>query len=403
MTALSGIWDNTKQNKTVFERYYCMAAELLNRSFIPVFLIIGFSMKLWGSRGSSDKSIRYYWLTVISTVILVGADSLEFWAQRDPSLRILRIAFSVAGYVMLPVAALSIVLIVCPKLHRSWVLWIPAAVNLAVYGTAFVTPVSFGYGDAYNFVRGPLGYTVVWVSAFYIVLAVLMTWRQFRNRDRIGERFILYICAAACAVAARLDMKTGSMHLNTVIMISAIFLYIFRRSIDSNRDVVTKLLNRMCFYEDCRRFNPAISAIGSAGMNGLKVINEMAGHEAGDAALREIGKCLDEISSKTVYAYRTGGDEFALLFLHQPENKVHETMEKFKGIVRNRGYSISTGYAMRGGTYIPIQDLIRYADEDMHANKAKYYSEVRHDRRKSRAVQAEERREETQHENRADF
>ena len=61
MTALSGIWDNTKQNKTVFERYYCMAAELLNRSFIPVFLIIGFSMKLWGSRGSSWH--RQAWAT----------------------------------------------------------------------------------------------------------------------------------------------------------------------------------------------------------------------------------------------------------------------------------------------------------------------------------------------------
>ena len=372
-----------------------MAAELLNRNFIPVFLIIGFSMKLWGSRRSSDKSIRYYWLTVISTVVLVAADSLELWAQRDPSLRLLRIAFSVAGYAMRPVAALSIVLIIYPKTHRPWLLLVPAAVNLAVYSTAFFSPVAFEYGDSYNFVRGPLGYTVVWACAFYIILAVLLTWKQFGIRDRIGERFALYLCAAAWAVAARLDMKTGSMHLNAVIMISAVFLYIFRRSIDTNRDVVTKLLNRMSFYEDCRRFNPAISAIGSAGVNGLKVINDRAGHEAGDAALREIGKCLDEISSKTIYAYRTGGDEFALLFLGYPENKVHETMERFKGIVRNRGYSISTGYAMRGGTYVPIQNLIRYADEDMHANKAKFYSEVRNDRRRNRPVQTEERREET--------
>ena len=372
-----------------------MAAELLNRNFIPVFLIIGFSMKLWGSRGSSDKSIRYYWLTVISTLLLVAADSLEIWSQRDPSLRILRIAFSVTGYVMRPITALSIVLIIYPRARRPWLLWVPAMVNLAVYATAFFSPVAFGYGDSYNFARGPLGYTVVWVSSFYIILAVLMTWRQFRNRDRIGERFVLYICAAACAVAARLDMKTGSMHLNAAIMISAVFLYISRRSIDTSRDVVTKLLNRMSFYKDCRRFDSAISAIGSAEMNGLKAINDTAGHEAGDAALREIGKCLDEISSKTVYAYRTGGDEFALLFLRQSENKVHETMERIKGIIRNRGYSISTGYAMRGGTNVSVQDLIRYAEEDMHANRAKYYSEIRHDRRRNTAGQAEERREGT--------
>jgi diguanylate cyclase (GGDEF)-like protein len=197
-------------------------------------------------------------------------------------------------------------------------------------------------------------------------------------------------------------MKTDGGHLNSAILISSIFLYMFRRSIDTNRDVLTKLLNRMSFYEDCRRFNPSISAIGSADMNGLKIINDSIGYEAGDAALREIGKCLDEISSRNVYAYRTGGDEFALLFIRLPENKVHETMERVKGLVRNRGYSISTGYAMRGGTYMPVQELIRHADEDMYANKAKYYSEVIHDRRKNRPRQPEAKREEP-HEDRADF
>ena len=54
-----------------------MIAEFLDKYFIPLFLIAGFSMKLWSSRGSSDRSQRYYWLTVISTLILIVADTME--------------------------------------------------------------------------------------------------------------------------------------------------------------------------------------------------------------------------------------------------------------------------------------------------------------------------------------
>ena len=338
-----------------------MTAELLNRFFIPVFLAVGFSMKLWGSRGSTDRSVRYYWLTIFSIVILIAADALESWAQRDPDLVLFRTAFTVIGYVMRPVAALSIVLIIYPKEHRPWLLWLPVLVNLAVYITAFFSPAAFSFSEEYGFVRGPLGRTVVWVSFFYIFCAVWITGKRYRKKDHIGERFILYLCAAACIAAAVIDMKTDGDHLNSAILISSIFLYMFRRSIDT--------------------------------------INDSIGYEAGDAALREIGKCLDEISSRNVYAYRTGGDEFALLFIRLSENKVHETMERVKGLVRNRGYSISTGYAMRGGTYMPVQELIRHADEDMYANKAKYYSEVIQDRRKNRP---EAKREEP-HEDRADF
>lgn len=396
MTVLSAIWDNTKQNETTHERDHCMTAELLNRFFIPVFLAVGFSIKLWGSRGSTDKSVRYYWLTICSTVILIAAEALDLWAQRDPGLVFFRTAFTVAEYVMRPVAALSIVLIIYPGERRPRLLWLPVLVNLAVYITAFFSPASFAFTEEeYILVLGPLGRTVVWASFFYILCAVWITWRRLRRKDHSGERFILYLCAAACIGAAVIDMKTDGGHLDSAILISSIFLYMFRRSIDTNRDVLTKLLNRMSFYEDCRRFNPAISAIGSVDMNGLKILNDTIGYQAGDAALREIGKCLDEISSKNVYAYRTGGDEFALLFISLSENKVHETMERIKGLVRNRGYSVSTGYAMRGGAYTPVPALIKHADEDMYANKAKYYSEVIHDRRKSRPRPPENREEGT--------
>ena len=243
-----------------------MIAEFLDKYFIPLFLIAGFSMKLWSSRGASDRSQRYYWLTVISTLILIVADTMEIWAQGDPALRFWRILFSVIGYVTRPAAALSIALIVYPSTRRPRLLWIPFAVNFGIYCTAFFSPIAFGFGDDYRFFRGPLGYSVFVVSFFYIFFSVWMTWSRYRRKDHAGERFILYLCAAACIAAAIIDMKTEGTHVNAAIMISSIFLYMFRRSIDTNRDVLTKLLNRMSFYE----YSPLIPCRKPNGLRGAE-------------------------------------------------------------------------------------------------------------------------------------
>ena len=362
-----------------------MFAEFLNLFFIPLFLIVGFSMKLWNSRGATGRNLRYYWLTVISTLILIAADSLEIWASQDPELRFWRVFFSFAGYVTRPAAALSIALIVYPVTHRPRFLWIPFALNFGIYLTAFFTAsIAFGYNENYRFVRGRLGYAVFAVSFFYITFSVWMTWRRYRDKDHTHERFVLYLCAIACISAAILDMETGGTHLNSAIVISSIFLYMFRRSMDTSRDSLTNLLNRMSFYEDCARYGSTISAVGTADMNGLNTLNDVIGHEAGDTALREIGKCLSDLTTKNILAYRTSGDEFALLFIRQPENTVHATMEKLKGTVRAKGYTVSTGYAMRGGGSASVQDLIRRAGESMYAEKSVFYSENSHDRRKNR-------------------
>ncbi len=361
-----------------------MFIELLDRHFIPLFLIIGFSLKLWSRRSSTDKSLHYYWLTAISTLVLIISESLEIWAQGDPQRIFWRTLFSVIGYTMRPTAALSIALIIYPGHSRPRWLWIPNTINMLIYCTAFFSPIAFSFGEAYNFQRGPLNYSAFVVSFFYIAYCVWMTWRRFRDKDHAKERYVLYLCAASCVIAALIDVDTEGSHLNSAIMVSSVFLYMFLRSIDLNRDSLTQLLNRLCFFEDCGRFGANVSAVGSADMNGLKRLNDVVGHEAGDVALKEIGRIMDELSGKNIMAYRIGGDEFAMLFLRQDEETVRRVMETLKEQVNEKGYSVSIGYAMRGGKYASVQDLIRWADENMYANKAAYYRENGHDRRARR-------------------
>ena len=202
-----------------------MIAVLLTRHFIPLFMIIGFSMKLWSRRGTTDNSLRYYWLTVISTLVLIIADSIETWAQGSMSLRPWRLLFSVVGYVFRPTAALGIALIIWPKQPRPHFLWIPNVVNALIYCTAFFTSkIAFGFGEEYNFERGVLGYSAFVVSYFYILAAVWMAWKRYRTQDYTRERYVLYLCAAACIIASIIDMNSEGAHVNSAIIASSIFL-----------------------------------------------------------------------------------------------------------------------------------------------------------------------------------
>ena len=73
-----------------------MVDQLLGRHFISLFLIFLFAIRLGSQRSAKDKGLNYFWLTVISCLLLVLEDSLEMWAREHPDMRFWRTLFSVA-------------------------------------------------------------------------------------------------------------------------------------------------------------------------------------------------------------------------------------------------------------------------------------------------------------------
>ena len=59
-------------------------------------------------------------------------------------------------------------------------------------------------------------------------------------------------------------------------------------------------------------------------LDGLKRVNDTSGHEAGDAALRAVGRTLRRTCRATDEASRTGGDEFAVLAPNVTESEAPE-------------------------------------------------------------------------------
>ena len=308
----------------------------INGHFTTILLVILCCIKLRAQKKTKDVELHYFWMTLICCALLVVQDVLESYTSEDPGLRFWRTLLSVTGYVLRPVAAVGLLLAVCPPERRSWKIWIPALVNLAVNLTAFFSPVAFTFDEDYDFVRGPLGYVVFIVSLLYMIaILVLIRLRFFGGKK--AERWILIGCVAGCMAASMVDALFGGTHLNEAIMIGWVFLLFFLRSHDNYQDPLTSLRNRFAFYDDCETFGKDISAVASIDMNGLKRLNDADGHAAGDRALAEIGKCLTAVNDRNTIAYRVGGDEFIILFMHRDQETVEKTVKRMKDLVSGSG------------------------------------------------------------------
>lgn len=168
-------------------------------------------------------------------------------------------------------------------------------------------------------------------------------------------------------------------------MISSIFFYNVLYTFDSRRDALTGLLNRQAFYDDCVTHDKNIGAIVSIDMNGLKALNDAQGHQAGDKALAKIGECLHDAADHNTLAYRVGGDEFLLVFLHENEELVLQTMEQVRSAVSASGYSVSVGYSLQK-RHDSLEETIKESDLRMYEDKERYYITTGKDRRRSGRV-----------------
>ena len=351
----------------------------INLHFTTILLIVLCGMKLRTQKKTWGVDLRYFWVSLLCTLLLVAQDILETHCATDPALRFWRILLSVIGYVLRPTAALGLLLAICPPERRTWKLWIPALVNLAVNLTAFFSPIAFSFNQKYDFVRGPLGYVVFIVSLAYMIQILMVIRRRFFE-GRKAESSILIGCIIGAMAASAVDAFFGGCHINEAIMIGCIFLLFFLRSHDNYLDPMTSLRNRFAFYNDSESLAREISAVASLDMNGLKKLNDTKGHDAGDRALTAIGKCLTAVSNRNTFTYRVGGDEFVVLFLRQSQENVEQVINQIKDSISRTGYSVSIGYVMKSEDS-DLDSMLHESDLNMYKEKAAYYQQSGMDRR----------------------
>jgi diguanylate cyclase (GGDEF)-like protein len=143
------------------------------------------------------------------------------------------------------------------------------------------------------------------------------------------------------------------------------------------RDKLTGLYNRRLFEE---QFDAAVARSLRNGeelsllvvdLDGLKRINDLGGHPAGDEALRGLADALLATVRAGDVACRIGGDEFAVILPGATPDDALKVAERAQEALVARGpYSFSGGVARASANLGSIYDLYRSADIAAYRAKA---------------------------------
>jgi diguanylate cyclase (GGDEF)-like protein len=143
------------------------------------------------------------------------------------------------------------------------------------------------------------------------------------------------------------------------------------------RDKLTGLYNRRLFEE---QFDAAVARSQRNGeelsllvvdLDGLKRINDLGGHPAGDEALRALAQSLQESVRAGDVTCRLGGDEFAVILPGaNPDDAIKVAERAQEALVQRGPYSFSGGVARAAMNLGAPYDLYRSADIAAYRAKA---------------------------------
>ena len=147
----------------------------------------------------------------------------------------------------------------------------------------------------------------------------------------------------------------------------------------SLHDPLTGLYNRLFFEEEMRRFGGGrFDPVGiiMCDVDGLKLVNDALGHQAGDEFLLAVSKILRDAFRESDVVARVGGDEFAILLPNTPLDDVKMMCNRLDGYIERFNkdqtaipVSLSIGYAVKNGPSPDMSEVYRRSDENMYKDK----------------------------------
>ncbi len=132
-------------------------------------------------------------------------------------------------------------------------------------------------------------------------------------------------------------------------------------------DYMTHIYNRNALERDLGKLSGQESGCYIiADLNDLKIVNDTAGHSAGDKLLQGFAGMLSGTAGENGKAYRQDGDEFAVLYQKDAKMFVSELSKHCT--IYNESSSIPISYAI-GYCGLSDPDFINVADRMMYENK----------------------------------
>ena len=155
------------------------------------------------------------------------------------------------------------------------------------------------------------------------------------------------------------------------------------------RDQLTGAYNRRIYESEINRIvsMKIPSTICMLDVNGLKVVNDNLGHDAGDELIKGACDCISKVFGKMGKVCRIGGDEFSVL-IETSEVDDEKVLADFNNVVNSwhgkyvEKLSVSIGIEhVKEVSEETLMEALKSADSKMYTHKAEYYKSQGMDRR----------------------
>ncbi len=144
------------------------------------------------------------------------------------------------------------------------------------------------------------------------------------------------------------------------------------------RDPLTGLWNRVFFEEEIKRLNtkrqlPLSIVMGD--VNGLKLVNDVFGHDQGDRFLVDMATIIKDSCREEDIIARWGGDEFVILLPKTSREIVQAIVRRIQENCQKRKsgtipITISLGIGIKDNVDELIKEILKQAESDMYHKKA---------------------------------
>ncbi len=198
------------------------------------------------------------------------------------------------------------------------------------------------------------------VSAAVLLSVIVLGWATFESRIGSPEHLIYLlglIVTTVCMVGRTVLAAVESESARSLMRIDRVSGALDPRQLDARLTGAVSV---------ARRFGDR-SALFILDLDDFRVLNEIAGRDQADEALRRVAQALRESSPGTAGVYRLSGDEFAVLAHVSGRHQATAMAARMVAAVRDAStddirLSASLGFAVCPDDAVTAETLIRYAD-----------------------------------------
>ena len=169
------------------------------------------------------------------------------------------------------------------------------------------------------------------VGVIYLLYEAFCMITMFQNKNKAS--LIVIICCLMGAMA--LNFILPSVHLSwTCISIVIVMFYGYYNEFWQQIDVLTGMLSQSSFIRKTEQIKSEVTII-LFDVDDFKQINDDFGHAIGDRALMEVAGCISAVYGEYGTCFRTGGDEFSVIY-RGTEEKEKQLGKEFCALLTER-------------------------------------------------------------------